>query len=283
MTIKRITVTIKPEHLKRIDGMVGKAGIRNRSHAVEQLLLKSMSKNDLDTVIVLAGGEGVSLRPITYEIPKPLIPIHGKPVLEHQIAMLEKHGIKHIILAVGYMKDKIKEYFGHEFRGMSIDYAEEDKPLGTGGPLLLAKKYIKSTVAVMNVDTLMEPDIQKIYEFHRDQGRLATILLVTSSDPQGLGVAKINGNVVTEFVEKPKKAKSNLVNAGFYIIEPELLRSMPKGRFMLEDFFNQLAKKGQLSGFVYDEEVFDIGTHAGYARAIKEWKPHENFIMKKTR
>ncbi len=286
MAKNRITITVKPELLKKVDGMVGKGGIRNRSHAVEELLLRSVSKSDIDTAVILAGGDGVSLRPITYEIPKPLIPIHGRPVLEHQVGMLKDSGISHIVLSVGYMKEKIKEHFGNgSGLGVSIDYVEEDKPLGTGGPLLLAKSFIKGTVAVMNVDTLMAPDIREMYEFHKAQGRLATILLMSTSEPSKFGVAKVKGGRITEFCEKPKRSHSNIANAGFYLIEPGLLGMMPRKRFMLESFFNELAKKGQLSGFLHDGNVFDIGTHEGYSRAIKEWRPlnQGNFINKKTR
>jgi NDP-sugar pyrophosphorylase family protein len=273
MPIKRVTVTIKPELLKKIDSMVGKGSIRNRSHAVEHLILKSI-RTEIDTVLILAGGDGSDLRPITYEIPKPLIPIHGKPVLEHQINMLKTNGIKHVILSVGYMKEKIKGYFGDGSRfGVVIDYIEEDRPLGTGGSIVLAKNYIKSATAVMNVDTLMSPDIQEMYEFHKREGRVATILLISKDDPRGFGVVKMKGNQITEFVEKPRKSRSNIVNAGFYILEPAILNMLPKRHFMLEDFFNELAKKGQLSGFVHDGDVFDIGSHDEYAKAIKKWRP----------
>jgi len=272
--IKRVTITIKPDVLKRIDKMKNRNGIRNRSHAVEHLILKSLGKTDLNTAMILAGGAGTSLRPITYEIPKPLIPIHGRPILEHQIAMLKNNNIDNILLSVGYMRERIKEYFGNGSKfGVDITYIEEDKPIGTGGPLTLAKDYIKDSFVLMNVDTLMNPDIEEIYEFHKNEGRLVTILLATTDNPCGFGVVRLRGKQVTEFVEKPQKARSNIINAGFYIVEPDVLKIIPKGRFMIEHFFNKLAKRGQISGFMHDGVVFDVGTHDGYARAIKEWKP----------
>jgi len=274
MSVERVTITIKRDVLNKIDKMIDGKDIRNRSHAVENLILKSLGKK-LDTILILAGGEGTKLRPITYEIPKPLIPIHGKPILEHQINFLKKYGIGNILLSVGYMDDKIKEHFGSGSRlGVNINYIVEKKPLGTAGSLRLIKNYVRDSFAFLNVDTLMSPDIMEMYEFHKKEGTIATILLVTVDDPSLFGVAKMRGNRILGFVGKPslKRAPSRLIHAGFCIFEPEVIKFVPGERFMIEDLFQKLAKKGEISGFIHDGPIFDVGTTEGYSKAIKNWK-----------
>jgi len=274
MGVERVTITVKKDILNKIDSMIDGKELRNRSHAVENLILKSFGKK-LDTVLILAGGEGTRLRPITYEIPKPLIPIHGKPILEHQINFLKKYDIRNILLSVGYMHDKVEEYFGNGSRfDVNIDYIVEKRPLGTAGSLRLIKNYIEDSFALLNVDTLMSPNITEMYEFHKKEDTIATILLVTVDDPSFFGVAKMRGNRILEFVGKPslKKAPSKLVHAGFCIFEPSVINFVPKGRFMIENLFQRLAKKGEISGFVHDGSIFDVGTTEGYSKAIKNWK-----------
>lgn len=271
MSVERVTITIKKDILDKIDKMIDGKEIRNRSHAVENLILKSFGK--LDTVLILAGGEGTRLISIN-EIPKPLIPIHGKQILEHQINFLKKYDIRNVILSVDYMHDKIKEHFGNGSRfGIDIDYIVEKRPLGTAGSLQLMKN-VRDSFALLNVDTLMDPNITEMYEFHKKEGTIATILLVTVDDPSLFGVAKMRGNRILGFVSKPsmKKAPSKLVHAGFCIFEPEVINFVPKGRFMIEDLFQRLAKKGEISGFVHDGSIFDVGTTEGYSKAIKNWK-----------
>ena len=272
--IKRITITIKKDILKRIDSTIDGKKTRNRSHAIENLLVQSIGKTDLDTALILAGGLGAQLRPITYEIPKPMIPIHGKPILEHQINMLKRHGIKNIILSVGYMHDKVREYFGDGSKfGVNIDYIIEDKSMGTAWPLQAARDLITGTFVVLNVDTLMDPNISEILEFHRSHDSLGTILLVTTEDTKKSGVAVMRGNSVTEFTEKPKAAKSSLTNAGLYVLEPAVIDMISKKKgFIEKDLLPKLSSLQRLSGFLHDGPIFDIGNHSGYERAIKQWK-----------
>ena len=125
----------------------------------------------------------------------------------------------------------------------------------------------------MNVDTLMDPNIPEILEFHRSHNSLGTILLVTSEDTRKSGVAVMRGNNVTEFVEKPKAAKSRLTNAGLYIFEPAVIDMIPrKTGFIEKDLLPRLSRIQRLSGFLHDGPIFDVGDHIGYERAIKQWK-----------
>ena len=273
--VERVTITIKKDMLRRVDSMVDGREVRNRSHAIENLLARSLSKTGLDTALIMAGGEGVHLRPITYEIPKPLIPIHGKPVLEHQINLLKKHGINNILLSVNYMSEKIQQHFGDGKKfGVDITYIIEDKPMGTAGPISLAREYISKSFLLLNVDTLMDPNIYEMYEFHKRQRKMATVLLTTVDDPTRFGVVKMLGNQVLKFVEKPKAgdAPSRLINAGLCIFDASVANMVPKRKMMIEELFKKLSKDEQLVGFLHDGITFDVGTTKGYEKAIKEWK-----------
>ncbi len=235
---------------------------------------------DIKKAVILAGGKGTRLRPLTYDIPKALLDVHGKTITEHIFDLLKKYDIKEVILAVGYLKEKIKEYFqdGSKF-GVNITYVDEDTPLGTAGPLKLAKNQINGSFIVSNGDELKKIDIQKMFEFHKKENALVTIALTEVEDPSVYGVAKLDGSKIVEFVEKPKKedAPSNLINAGFYIIEPEVIDMIPDGFSMLEkDIFPTLATKGRLAGFPFPGQWFDTGNFERYALAKEKWNDIES-------
>jgi NDP-sugar pyrophosphorylase family protein len=273
MSIKRVTITVRSDVLRRLDKMVDGSLVKNRSHAIDQLITRGLSKTDLDTVVIMAGGDGARLRPITYEIPKPLIPIRGRPVLEHQINMLKKFDVRNIIVAVGANHDQVREYFGNGSKfGVNLEYVVEKKPLGKMGALGLLRGKVKDTFAVLNVDALVNPDIPEIYNFHKAQKTLGTIMLATVEDPRDYGVVRMKGNNIVEFVDRPERAPTNLVDASFYVFEPDVLKLIPRGKFGTNDLFKILAKEGQLSGFVHDGYLFDVATHEGYEKAIKGWK-----------
>lgn len=273
--LERVTITVKSDLLKRLDSMIDKKNVRNRSHAVEGLLIKALHKVDLDTVVIMAGGEAAHLRPITYEIPKAMIPIRGRPILEHQIEMLKKYDIRNIILSVGHLHERIRDHFGDGSRfGVNIEYLVEAEPLGSAGPLALLKGRIKKTFAVLNVDTLMNPDLAGMYDFHKAQNSPATLLLSSTHGPEAFGVVRVSGNKIIEFIEKPKKnVQSPIISSGFHILEPEILDHIPKRRFMISELFAKLAKQGKLAGFLHDGNTYDVGSREGYERAIREWKP----------
>ncbi len=261
--VKRITITINHEILKRIDGMVDGKQIRNRSHAIENLITKSLSRAGADTAIILAGGSGAKTAGAP---PKAMIPIHGKPVLEHQVAMLRKHGIKNVIVSLGCEKGlRLRENAG-------IEYVTEKKNLGTSGALYAAMDRIRGTVVVCNVDTLLDPDVHEIIEFHKRQGKIATMLLTTAEKTDKSGVAKMRGNSIVEFVEKPRHSESKLVNAGFYVFEPGIKKFLKKRGPVEKVVFPVLAKSRQLAGYVYDGKVYDVGFPEAYALAARAWK-----------
>ncbi len=273
--VERVTITVKKDILRRVDSMIDGHEIRNRSHAIETLIAKSLTKTGLDTALIMAGGEGVHLRPITYDNPKSLMTIRGKPILEHQIALLKRYDITNIILAVDYMNEKIRQHFGDGRKfGVNINYVVENRPMGTAGAIGLAKDYLTKSFLFLNVDTLMDPNIPEMYEFHKRQKKLATVLLTTVGDPSSFGVVKMRGNQILKFVEKPNlsKAPSRLINAGLCIFDRAVVNMVPKRKMMIDELFSKLSKDEQLVGYLHDGITYDVGTAQGYEKAVKEWK-----------
>ena len=278
---ERITITMDSGLIKQIDKRVDGDMIKNRSQQIELLLTKALGAGVPKKAVLLVGGKGTRLRPLTYKQPKALLEVNGKTVIEHILDLLKKYGIREIILCVGYLKEKIKEHLGDGSKfGVIITYIEEKEPLGTAGPLKLAKKHLNSSFVCSNGDELKDINISRMFRLHKRKDALGTVALTTVSDPTLYGVAKLDGSRILQFIEKPKKEKapSNLINAGFYILEPDVIDLIPDGFSMLEtDVFPQMAMKGRLRGFPFQGQWFDIGNLERYELAKKRWKgvdPH---------
>lgn len=275
---ERITITLDENLINQLDKRIDGGEIKNRSQEIEKILGDALGVSIPSKALILAGGKGTRLRPLTYQIPKSLIEVYGKTLIEWLFDLLKKHGIRDVILSIGYLADKIKDYFtdGSKF-GMNLEYVEEDpnKPLGTAGPLRLAKDILRDSFIVSNGDELKNINISRMFRLHKRKNALATIALTTVDDPSQYGVARLDGTRILEFVEKPKKseAPSNLINSGFYIIEPDVIEMIPKGFCMLEkDIFPKLAKEGRLRGFPFSGQWFDTGNFERLERARKLWK-----------
>lgn len=225
--------------------------------------------------VILAGGFGTRLRPLTYEIPKALIPLHGKTHIEHQLDLFKKYNTETVVLAVGHMKEKIENYLkdGKEF-GISIEYIKENEPLGTAGALGLNKDKFTEAFFCINGDDVREINLEEMHEFHKKNNAMITIALAEVADTAKYGIAKLKENKILEFVEKPQNnPPSNLASTGLYIIEPEALNLIPEGFTMLEkDVFPKVAQMGKLFGYKFKGQWLDTGTREGYEKAIKEWK-----------
>jgi len=273
---ERVTITLNKDLISQIDKRIDGVDIKNRSQEIELLLAESLGINIPKKAVLLVGGRGTRLRPLTDKIPKALLEVQGKTIAEHLFDLLKKYGIRDSVLCVGYLKDKIKDHFGDGSNaGMNITYVEEKDPLGTAGPIKLARNYLKESFIASNGDELKNIHIPRMFRLHKRKNALATIALTTVEDPSHYGVAKLDGSRIVEFVEKPKKedAPSNLINAGFYILEPEVIDMIPDGFSMLEkDVFPKLAKLGRLRGFPFSGQWFDIGNIERYKIAEKKWK-----------
>ncbi len=277
---RRVTLTIESEILQKLDKRVDGVNIRNRSHIIEMMLDRQLKNEGIKHAVILCGGKGTRLQPITYEIPKTLIPIQGRPLIDHLFDLLKRHDIRNVTLSVGHMKDKVKEQIGDGFGfGMNVHYNEEETALGTAGAIKLLKQkgtLPREPFIVSNGDELKDIDIESMFREHKNSNALATIALTAVETPSDYGVARLNGNQILEFVEKPSPgdAPSNFINAGFYILEPDVVDMIPEGFSMLEkDVFPKLASMGRLHGFAFSGQWFDTGNMERYERALREWCP----------
>jgi NDP-sugar pyrophosphorylase family protein len=275
---ERVSLTLDKNIISSVDSTIDGNRIRNRSHAVELLLSKALGEKRVKKALILAGGKGTRLRPITYEIPKPMVPIQGRPLLEHTIEFLKNYDIRDIILSIGFLGDKIREYFGNGSKlGVKISYVDETEPTGTAGPLRLAAPLLKNNHFVMiNGDNLFSLDLTNMIRTHFENKCLATIALASVSDPTKYGVARLKGQQITEWKEKPKleDAPSNLINAGVYLLSPKVLDYVPNKTYsMIEtEVFPRIIKEDQLFGYVMEGQWLPAGTPDEYEKAIKEWK-----------
>ena len=227
--------------------------------------------------VILVGGEGTRLRPLTHAVVKAMVPVLNKPFIEYVIRYLNSHKIREIILAMGYKPDCITDYFGDASGlGVRLVYSVETKPLGTAGAVKNAEQYIDDAFFVMNGDVFTDLNLSDMLQFHRDKGAKVTIALTPVDDPTRFGVVETDSNQrVTRFVEKPKREQvtSNMINAGVYIIEREILNRIPKGkRSMFEhDVFPALLAEGEpVFSYATDAYWIDTGTPEQYLQLNRD-------------
>lgn len=222
--------------------------------------------------VLLVGGQGTRLRPLTERVPKPMLPIANRPFLEHQIEHLREHGVERIILSCGYLPDAIREHFGD-----SLEYAVEDEPLGTGGAIRFAAEDVDDTFVVCNGDILTDLDLSELVRLHRARGARATIALHRVADPSGYGLVRTDEHgAVTAFVEKPPPGEADVdtINAGTYVFQPDVLPLIEPGRMVSveREVFPRLVGEG-LFAHAADGRWRDIGTPASYLAANLEQMP----------
>lgn len=221
--------------------------------------------------VILVGGEGTRLRPLTYTTVKAMVPVLNRPFIEYVIRYLGNHNIKEVILALGYKPDCITDYFGDASQlGTNLVYSVETEPLGTAGAVKNAEKHIDDTFFILNGDIFTDINLTEMFRFHKDKGAKVTIALTPVDDPTRFGVVETDSNQqVTRFVEKPKREQvtSNMINAGIYIVEDQVLKRIPEGkRFMFErDVFPTLLAEGEpVFSYATDAYWIDTGTPEQY-------------------
>jgi mannose-1-phosphate guanylyltransferase len=225
--------------------------------------------------VVLVGGEGTRLRPLTYATPKQMLPIVGTPMLERVVAHLATHGVSEVILSLGYLPDRFVEaYPSFLIAGVPVAYAVEPEPLDTAGAIRFAAQHggVTSTFIVVNGDVLTDLDVTALIAFHRDRGAAATIALHPVPDPSRFGVVPTDeAGRVLAFVEKPPRdeAPTNEINAGTYVLEPGVLELIaPDERVSVERVtFPALAQAGMLYALADSGYWLDTGTPEAYLRA----------------
>jgi NDP-sugar pyrophosphorylase family protein len=223
-------------------------------------------------VIILAGGKGVRLAPLTDVIPKPLVPIGGMPILEVVIRQLRHYGLRHITLAVGYMADLLQAYFQDGSKwGVEINYSYETEPMGTAGPLSLIPG-LDDTFIVMNADVLTDLNFQALVEYHKTHTAVATVSAYERQVTIDLGVIVKDGDHhIKDYVEKP--TTTHLVSMGVYVFEPGTLEFIKGAKYLdFPDLVKSLLGIGQtVNYYPFDGYWLDIGRHEDYARAAEEF------------
>ncbi|MCK5477070.1 MAG: nucleotidyltransferase family protein [Candidatus Aenigmarchaeota archaeon] len=219
--------------------------------------------------VILAGGKGTRLRPLTYAVPKPLLPLQEKPIIEHIMLHLKEHNVTDIIIALGYLGYQIKNCF-HDGKdlGVSIKYQQEKKALGTAGCLYAIKDELKDApFLVMGGDNFTNIDITKMLEFHNEKKATVTIALIEMSIPVDFGVVELNEDCsIQKFREKPKF--DYLGSTMIYCVNPEVLEYIEEGDDFAKDVFPKLiADNKKIYGYEFKDVWIDIGRIEEYTRA----------------
>ena len=225
--------------------------------------------------VVMAGGEGTRLRPMTASMPKPLLPIVNKPIMEHVLRLLKRHGITETVVTVQFLASLVRNYFGDgEDLGMVLHYATEDTPLGTAGSVKNAEGLLNDgTFLVISGDALTDFDLTDLVKFHHDKGALVTVCLTRVPDPLDFGITIVDDDgKVQRFLEKPTWGQvfSDTVNTGIYVMEPEVFEHVAAGESVdwSGDVFPRLLELGlPIYGYIAEGYWEDVGTHESYFRA----------------
>ncbi len=211
--------------------------------------------------VIMAGGKGERLRPMTENIPKPMIKVAGRPILERIILHLVSHGINRIFLAVNYLSHVIEDYFrdGSQY-GVTIEYLHEDKPLGSGGALSLLPELPIHPLLIMNGDLIEDANFSKMIAFHAQNGFYATMGVYPYFHQVPFGCVGVEDNRLSSLIEKPILEKT--VNAGIYVLSPEAISQVPRDTFYpITTLFNQaLTRRNVCGAFVLEKEWLDIGS-----------------------
>jgi NDP-sugar pyrophosphorylase family protein len=276
MTRQRLTITLDDQLLRKIDKRVDGHKIRNRSHAIENILNEKLQSKILKKAIVLGGGHGIEFEGKT--ISKLLLPIGGKTLIEKNIEILKEHGITDLILSLGGLADQIREKIGDGSEyGIKVIYFERDR--GTAGVLRQAKSLLDETFLMMNGDIYLENiDLLDMYDFHKNHKAKATVLLTTVNDPSLFGSVLLKGDMITRFSEKPRveEAYSHLINGGVYLFDPEVCSLVtPENVSLEEDVFPRLLEDQKLYGYFLDNKwihLHDREKYEEYTKAVSEQK-----------
>ena len=227
--------------------------------------------------VIMAGGEGSRLRPLTSNVPKPMLPVANRPLMEHIINLVRRHGFEDVVVTVQFLSSVIRNYFddGTDL-GVRLSYSTEETPLGTAGSVLNAADLLSGTFLVISGDALTDLDLGSAVEFHRRRGAAATLVLKRMRDPLEFGIVMTaEDGRIERFLEKPTWGQvfSDTINTGIYVIEPEVLDLIPPGQpfDFSSELFPAMVNKGlPLFGFETDSYWTDVGTSAAFLQAQQD-------------
>lgn len=220
--------------------------------------------------VIMAGGQGERLRPLTCTLPKPMALIAGQPILSHTLSLLKKHGISEAAVTLGYLPNVIMDAFGDEANGVTLRYFTEHHPMGTAGGIKMCGEFLKETFVVLSGDGITDIDLTEAFEFHRKKGALATMVLTRVTNPTEYGLVHTDEDgCIVSFTEKPawKKVDGDTANTGIYILEPEVLSMIPDGEaydFGKQLFPQMVQKNLPVYGYVSDAYWCDVGNLEAY-------------------
>jgi len=221
--------------------------------------------------VILVGGPGTRLQPLTDETPKSVLPVLNRPFMEYTLAYLKQFGIEDIILTLSYLPEVIQDYFGDGSQyGVHLTYCLEKEPLGTAGAVKNAEAYLDSTFVALNGDIFTDLDLDDMLACHRSKGAKATISLKWVDDPSAFGVVETDSDQkVKRFIEKPPAAEAttNWINAGTYILEPEVLQYIPANSYYMfeKGLYPRLLDIGQpVYAYPFEGYWLDMGTPEKY-------------------
>lgn len=224
--------------------------------------------------IILIGGKATRLPKSAKDIPKALVKIRGKTILDHQLELLKSHGLNDIRLALGHMADQIIDYLGEPPNGTSLarggkyEYIVEQKLLGTGGAIKFASRDLKEPFMALNGDILADINLKEFLEHHKriPEGNFISVYEV--EDARDFGLLKLEGNQILKFSEKPKEERTGFINAGFYILHPRVFKEFPQDSFSVEtEIFPALARENKLFYYLHKGFWTDLGTETRLAQA----------------
>ena len=231
----------------------------------------------LKEAIILAGGFGTRLQSVVNDVPKPMAPINNEPFLNYVFDYLKHYQIEHVVLSIGYLSEKIVEYYKTEFKGIKISYAKEESPLGTGGGIRLAMtKCNTKDILVLNGDSFFDVDINSHYQNHVSKKADCTLALRKVDNAARYGTIILgNENVIETFREKDNIEQSGLINGGVYVLNRELYlnKTDEANAFSIEkDFYETKIKEIHIFGFEYAGYFIDIGIPEDYKKAQDDFK-----------
>jgi len=272
MRRERITITIRHDVVGKIDTIIDGQTIRNRSNAIETIVLDHFKNNILQKAVLLGGSYGIKIH--NKMIAKLLMPIDGKTLLEKNIETLKRFGVNEVIVAAAEWTDDIKKLCGNgEKLGVSLTYFDKTK-YGTGGVLKYVQKTSKETFFMANGDILLEGiDLEDMYNFHKKNNGLGTIGVAMMPDSSKLGSIFMKGSHIVDFKEKPTESKhqSHLINGGVYMLEPEVCKLVTANFSMVEhDIFPQLAWQKKLFGYQLDQDWVHLHDEDAYEKYLKK-------------
>jgi NDP-sugar pyrophosphorylase family protein len=265
----RLTITLPPDLLKSIDSLVDKITIRNRSHAIENLIRQSISSN-ISTAVILAGGSHHGNENTLLKL------VADENLFVHQVNHLKKYDIKNIIVCLNKKEEDLQKTFGNgSTLGVSIQYSFEATDLGTAGALKKASKYFNNqeSVVVLHGDILTSIALDELIDFHLAEEAAVTLAVKPRIGKKELGQVYVQGSRVTTFAKSGIDSEISIINTGVYILSCEVISSLPQNEclYLETDVFPKLAQEGKLRAFIFQGIWYDISTEDQYQKALKIW------------